>query len=174
MIELEAAMLKQKKILLLWIFLSMVIFSSCDDVVKTDINLYSRHPLPKQNIEIIKMSFAKVYIYPYYWMSWDDEFKIGDTIALTCNIYDAEGTWYNLPKSVTARTTKSRESVTDVGFIELFENHYVGYAAIVPHPPFLYNSNFIILSSKSFRSGDVLTAEINAKNKILKTTLTIK
>jgi len=171
------------KMPLLWAIFTAVAFFSCGDVTDPDISPYN---IPENDCEVKYIGFAKVYVFYSDWLLRNSPYKvrmgfgesindckIGDTVTLVCDLYDNTGTysWEYFPESVIVRVTTSRG---DISFIKLFVNFNISYSDELPPAPRRYNSHTIILNNRSYRNGDILTAEIKDKNKILKTTLNIK
>jgi len=156
----------------LWAIFTAIVFFSCGDIVDPDISIYN---IPENDCDIRVISFQKVYSYFHNQISFGEiinECKNGDTIALTCGLYDNMGTyWDNLPESVISRVITSRGDIT---FVKLFDKPNTTYTDEWPPPQRRYNSYIIILNNKSYRDGDVITAEIKDKNKILKTILNVR
>ena len=173
--------MKQLKFLLL--ILLAITFASCYSI--------NDPCLPEQEIRVYYLNFVKFTVRS----SFDNKFShlvyyettectVGDTIGLSCGIYDGIGTyWINLPESVTATITSSKG---DIEFVKLFDNPNVGYLAPVPPPPrnYIDYTNYLPEPSiehtiinelvSNSQDGDILTAEIRGKNQTLRATLTVK
>ena len=182
-------MLTLKIIFLLCLFLSAVSFLSCGDINNTKIQNYPYITYP---------SFAKVYHYQTtdcFFFYPTNECVMGDTMGLTCHIYDTIDTNWPIIAKITTLGG-------DEEFIKLFENHDAAYIGIVPcgleYIAYFLNEDMcsdlpqkLLLSSHipiRFESkpelqngilsispdGDVLMAEINYKNQTKKVILNIR
>ena len=182
-------MLKPRKILLLWIFLTMVVFLACNDAVG-----------PEEHIIISEPVFVK-YGYGLLPRDYDEgfcgliedemtEYKFGDTMAIRCKFYS--GPNFDV-QQIQVRVSSSKTG--DVQYINcvhypwynaymLLEWYTIAYISpvkydteidsITPDPtkpllPDLTKKELIIDPN-----GDILTAEIKYKKQTFEISITVK
>ena len=149
-------LLKKKSICLLWLFLAIVAFFSCCNIydpVDTQFNPDIANA-PKNHLT---MSF-------YFVQDTDrqvTECMVGDTICLRCNV-----PWYYPIMHLTAIITTSNK--WDEKRVELFEPYGTSYLQVIPHPPRPYIAYISPLKE------EILTAEVEIQDIILKTTLNVR
>ena len=193
-----------KKINILCLFLSIATFFSCGNATEPDINNYPipEYDIEIAYLHFKKVIVERDILYGKiveYVNSYPiTECVVGDTLAFSCGIEDY---WLKdgMPKSIIARITTSKG---DIELVKLIENTDIGYSGEWPLPcnfitylptermykklpkQFLHYHNLQtkITSKCNPRNGilsispdgDILTAEIITKNKILTTTLNVR
>ena len=171
--------LKFKKILCLWLFLSMGTFLSCGDI-GDPIAIDTKDVLGVNNIQFLKGR---------YWINEGgsglpclemeyviDEGIIGGDVIIRCAVQLPD--WPSYDRKIIAKVISSKTG--DVKYIALTQQGNVFYIQPVPPPPLLFIGR-ICLSDvggegdlKVSPNGDMLIVEINSKDTTDKKTLPIK
>ena len=172
-------MLKPKKIILLWLLLSMVAFLSCGDI--NDVIDFDLYLLQEQNVEISHLDFVKFYCHPgsNYPLFGEiiTECMVGDSIALVCSIYGVgNNALDNYPTLIIARLNTSKGKVRSVKLSNRIGTYTVPpfpYSICFPEVPF-YNRYNRHKEASITQNTDVITAIVKGKNQTLTTTLNIR
>jgi hypothetical protein len=193
-------MFKQNLIHVLWLFLAIVTFFSCGDAVGPSINGI-KFRLDSTPLAFTKFTGSKYDGHGE--MLWIQECNIGDTIALGCSFWVSDYDYYynkgSIPETITVKIStlygSGRATLIKRGIFGSIYDIPIFYSAyLVPianRNGWKYPAGMVTLQQYNYwiheletwetpygtfpvsLDGDILTAEITYKNKIIKTSLTI-